>query len=349
MLYYYEVRAANSNGASACSAAIWGVASGLITTLAGNGTAGFSGDGGAAISAELNYPAGVAIDSSGNLYTADSNNNRIRKVDTSNNITTVAGDGTLAVLNDPWGVAIDSSGNIYIADTFNNRVRKVSGGFITTVAGNSTAGFSGDGSAAISAELNCPIGAAIDTLGNVYIADSNNNRIRKVDTSNNITTVAGNGTAGFSGDGSAANSAELNFPAGVAIDSLGNIYIADSGNNCVRKVTGGIIINTVAGNGTAGFSGDGGAATSAQLSTPVGVAVDSAGNIYIADEFNYRVRKVSGGLITTVAGNGTSSIYSGDGSAATSAELSTPIGVAVDSQGNLYIGDSLNSRVRKVY
>jgi hypothetical protein len=224
-------------------------------------------------------------------------------------------------------------------------------GLISTLAGNGTAGFSGNGGLATGAELDEPSGVAVDTSGNLYIADYYNNRIRKVTASTgDISTVAGNGTAGYSGDGGAATSAELYWPYGVAVDMSGNIYIADSTNERIRKVTASTgVISTVAGNGTVGHSGDGGAATSAELDNPHGVAIDGSGNIYIADGYNNRIRKVtvSTGTITTVAGNGTAG-YSGDGGAATSAELDWPFGVALDTSGNIYIGDYNNNRVRKV-
>jgi sugar lactone lactonase YvrE len=190
---------------------------------------------------------------------------------------------------------------------------------------------------------------AVDSLGNIYIADMYNHRIRKVSTSGIITTVAGNGTYGYSGNGGAATSAELYDPSSVAVDSSGNIFIADSNNHSIRKVSTSGIITTVAGNGTYGYSGDSGAATSAELYDPSGVAVDSSGNIYIADVSNQRVRKVdTSGIITTVAGNGTYG-YSGDSGAATSAELNGPYGVAVDSSGNIFIADLNNNRIRKVF
>jgi sugar lactone lactonase YvrE len=313
-----------------------------------------------ATSTELYTPHGVAVDSSGNIYIADNGNNRVRKV-SAGIIITVAGNGTglysgdsgaatSAELYGPSGVAVDSSGNIYIADTYNERIRKVStSGIITTVAGNGAATFSGDGGAATSAELHGPSGVAVDSSGNIYIADTYNERIRKVSTSGIITTVAGNGTGGYSGDGGAATSAELYYPSGVAVDSSGNIYIADRNNDRIREVSTSGIITTVAGNGTWGYSGDSGAATSAELYGPSGVAVDSSGNIFFVEDGNNRVRKVSAsGIITTVAGNGTGG-YSGDGGVATSAELYTPYGVAVDSSGNIYIADLNNNRIRKVF
>ena len=333
---------------------------GIITTVAGNGTLGYSGDNGPATSAELYDPIGVAVDSAGNLFIADYENARIRKVNTSATITTVAGNGTSgysgdggpatsAELNLPFGVALDSAGDLYIGDFGNSRIREVdASGAITTVAGNGTQGYSGDNGPATSAELNRPGGVAVDGAGNLYIADIYNQRIRKVDASGTITTVAGNGTAGYNGDNIAATSAELYEPDGVAVDSAGNLYIADYLNQRIRKVDASGTITTVAGNGTLGYSGDGGPATSAELDQPYGVAVDSAGNLYIADTFNQRIRKVdASGTITTVAGTGTAG-YNGDNIAATSAELYRPSGVAVDSAGNLYTPDIFNYRIRKV-
>jgi len=332
----------------------------IIQTAAGNGTSAFSGDNGAAAKASLSEPFGVAVDAVGNLYIADTSNHRIRKVDTSGMITTVAGNGTegfsgdggpatSATLNTPIGVAVDTAGNLYIADAFNNRVRKVNAkGVIATVAGNGDARFSGDRVAATSASLSAPFGVAVDTAGNVYIADTSNHRVRKVDTSGMITTVAGNRTESFFGDGGAATLASLNFPTGVTVDRADNLFITDQSNHRIRKVNAAGVITTVAGNGNAGFSGDHAAATSASLNLPVGTAVDAAGTLYIADTSNHRIRKVGAdGMVTTVAGNGIGG-FSGDGSAASRATLNSPGGVAVDPAGNLYIADSFNNRIRKL-
>jgi sugar lactone lactonase YvrE len=341
-----------------------------ITTIAGTGTSGYNEDNISATSAQLNAPYGVAVDSEGNIYIADTDNHRIRKVDSSGVITTIAGsegagssgDGgsaTSAKLGNPHGVAVDSDGNIYIADSGNQRIRKVdSFGVITNFAGTGSAGHNGDGSPATSRQLNFPHGVAVDSGGNIYIADRDNHLIRKVYSSGGImtiTTIAGTPkTDGFGGDGGPSTSAQLNFPYGVAVDSVGNIYIADSANHRIRKVdsSGGIMtITTIAGTGTAGYSGDRGPATSAQLYFPTGVAVDSVGNIYIADYGNHRIRKVysSGGImtITTIAGTGEAD-YSGDGGPSTSAKLNCPSGVTVDSGGNIYIADYGNHRIRKI-
>jgi uncharacterized protein (TIGR03437 family) len=334
------------------------VSNGTITTVAGNGTPGFSGDDGPAASAELNGPQGIAVDSAGNLYITDYLNDRIREV-SNGVITTVAGNGTFGFRGDdgpataaelylPVTVAVDAGGNLYIADQANGRVRKVSSGVITTVAGNGPGGFSGDNGPATSAQMSDPYATAVDSAGNLYIADRNNNRIRKV-SRGIITSVAGTGPTGstlggYSGDNGPASNAELRLPEGVAVDSAGNIYIADTGNYRIRKVSNGIV-TTFAGNGTYGFSGDNGPAASAQLGSPAAVAVDPAGNIYIAD--SGRIRKVSGGIITTIAGNGTSG-FSGDNGPAAGAALNDPAGIAVDSAGNVYIADTLNIRIREI-
>jgi sugar lactone lactonase YvrE len=341
-----------------------GVITNVVGPVGGGIKTGFNADNIPATSAWLSAPTGLAVDSAGNLYIADSGNNRVRKV-SNGVITTVAGNGnagfggddgpaTSARLLGPAAIAIDSAGNLYISDTGNNRVRKVSNGVITTVAGNGTLltpGFGGDNGPATNAQLNLnshaagvgPAGVAVDSAGNLYIADPGNGRIRKV-SNGVITTVAGD-----TGDNGPAANASLSFPADVAIDSTGNLYIADAVG--VRKVSNGVI-TTVAGNGTAGFSGDNGPATNAQLSSPSGITLDSAGNLYIGDYGNGRVRKVSNGVITTVAGSGrydSSRGGIGDNGPATSAVLNSPTGLAFDAAGNLYIGDSYgDDRVRKV-
>ena len=337
----------------------------IISTVAGNGTQGYSGDGGAATSAELHQPTGVTMDSAGNLYIADFYNQVIRKVAAATGtISTVAGNGTAgyggdgasatsAALNQPYGVAVDSAGNLYIADFGNERVRKVDAatGTITTVAGNGSQGVGPYGGPATSAALYGPSGVAVDAVGNLYIAEALNNVIVKVAaTTGTITLVAGNGSRGYSGDGGAATSAELNEPFSLSVDSTGNLFIVDTYNQRIRKVAAGTgTITTVAGSGTSGYSGDNGPATNAELNYPDGATVDIAGNLFIADSNNQVIRMVAAanGTITTVAGNGTQG-YSGDGGAATGAELSDPFAVAIDSVGNLYIADALNERIRNV-
>jgi sugar lactone lactonase YvrE/pimeloyl-ACP methyl ester carboxylesterase len=349
---------------------------GTITTVAGSGIPGYSGDGGPATSAELSVPTGVAFDGDGNMFIADSNNSVIRRVDAATAlITTVVGNGTAgysgdggpatnAQLSRPSQLAFDGQANLYIADSNNGRIRKVDSGTmnITTVAGRGTAGYSGDGGPATNAEFNFPNSVISDDAGNLYIADSNNNAIRRVDAASGvITTFAGTGVAGFSGDGGSATSAQLNSPTRPALDAAGNLYIADLNNNRVRKVDLTGVITTVAGNGTAGFSGDGGSATSAQLNGPLSVTVGTTGNLYIADINNGRIRvvntnpspitvvgvRIQPGDIETVAGNGFVG-YSGDRGPATGAALNGPTGVKLDSVGNLYFTDSRNNVVRKV-
>jgi len=334
----------------------------IISTIAGNGyyPYGYSGDGGLAINAEFWYPMSVAVDLTGNVYIADSYNNRIRKINTSGIITTFAGDsiqgysgdGGLsnhASLNHPYGVSTDAAGNVYIVDEYNQCIRKVNtGGIIATIAGNGTYGFSGDGAAATNAELGVPYNVTTDALGNLYIVDSYNHRIRKVSTSGIISTFAGNGVQGYTGDGGYATNAELNYPEGVAVDFKGNVYIADSDNQRIRKVSANGIITTFAGIGTRGMSGDGGVATNAQLGSPSGITTDTVGNLYISDAFNNNIRKVdANGIISTIAGNGTQG-YSGDGGLAINAALYSPTGVAVDYVGNIFIADLGNNRIRKI-
>ncbi len=332
---------------------------GVISTIAGNGTQGFSGDGGPAASAQLYYPWGVAVDAAGNLFIGDWGNSRVRKVTPGGVISTVAGNGAegfsgdggpaaSAQLRHPYGVALDGAGNLLIADCGNNRVRKMTpDGVISTVAGGGTSGL-GDGGPAFSAQLYYPWSVAVDAVGDLFIADSWNSRIRKVTPSGVISTVAGNGIWGFSGDGGPATSAQLFHPWGVSVDTAGHLFIADYGNNRIRKVTPDGVISTAAGNGTEGFCGDGGPATSAQVNNAQGMTVDAAGNLFIADTGNNRVRKVTpDGVISTVAGNGTWG-FSGDGGPATSAQVDRPIAVAVDAAGSLFIADYGNRCVRKV-
>jgi hypothetical protein len=333
----------------------------VINTIAGNGIAGYVGDSGPATSAELNSPYGLAIGNGGNLYIADPANNRIRQVALgTGTISTFAGNGTAgysgdngpatkAELQSPVGVATDSSGNLYIADEGNNVIRKVDiSGTITTIAGNNTEGYSGDNGLATSASLSAPSGVAVDSAGSLFIVDTGNNRIREVNTAGTIATIAGNGTAGYTGDNGPANSATLNKPSAVLEDSTGDLYILDTANNVVRKVNTTGTITTIAGNGTAGYTGDNGPATSATLNTPEGLNIDGSGNLYIADSMNDAVRMVTAaGVITTVTGNGTPG-YSGDGGPAVNATLNNPRGVTIDGIGNIYISDRNNNRVREV-
>jgi sugar lactone lactonase YvrE len=484
---------------------------GVISTFAGTGISGFTGDGGPANAAEISYPNGLVVDSAGDVIIADGGNARIRKVDPTGIITTIAGTGVFgdtgdggpaiqAEIGQAFGMWIDNSGNIFFADVGNCVVRRIdSAAIIHAVAGDFAAGcgYNGDGILATTATLNLPRGVATDPTGNVYIADTQNHRVRKVDTSGIISTFAGTGTSGFSGDGGLATLANIGSPRGltfrqgtlyisnagssrirfvplssniintylgssygydgdnnpplstqmstgtaiifnsrgsmvfvdtynarlrtvsgtvvktiaggftgdgnrgtsatlvlpeaIAFDKTGNYYVADYGANRIRKVNTTGKITTVAGTGVSGYTGDGGAATSATLYLPAGVAVDGSGNIFIADDGNNVIRKIDttgtintfaadasfsglwnmtadslgnlyvadlgtcviwkitpAGAVTSVAGTAFTCGYAGDGGPATSAQLNSPYGVAVDRNGNIYIGDSGNNRIRKV-
>jgi sugar lactone lactonase YvrE len=330
----------------------------VITTIAGTGSAGFGGDGGSAKNAQLSGPRGLAVDAAGNIYIADTGNHRIRKIDGSGNISTVAGSGergfggdggpaTSALLNSPVAVAVSPSGDLFIADAGNHRLRRVSGGTITTVAGTGRPTFSGDGGPAAQASLNVPMHLIFDAAGNLYIADSGNNRVRRIDSSGVITTVAGSGARGFSGDGGAALQASLNAPVALAVHPDGTLLIADMGNNRVRAVDAQGVIRTRAGGGI----GDGGDPRRAVLRLPYGVAVDAQGRLYIADTEHHRIRRIVLGeenlKIETIAGTGLPG-FNGDDRPAVEAHLNFPRGLAVDAEGNLYVADTFNHRVRKI-
>ncbi len=283
---------------------------GIITTVAGIGAMGFTGDGGQATAAEMGGAAAVALDNvNGLLYIATSTDSRIRVVNISTGIITTmagigiagyAGDGgpaSAAELNIPEGVEVDSAGNVLIADVFNHVIRRiiVSTGIINTYAGNGIAGLSGDGGLATAAELNTPLYIRKDLTGNMFISDGTTNVVRRVDKITGIiTTVAGNSVAGYSGDGGLATAAEINSPGGVGFDNSGNMFISDWGNSLIREVANpGGIITSVVGNDFAGYSGDGGPATAAEINQPESIVLDASGNMYIADDNNNRVRMVT--------------------------------------------------------
>ncbi|MBX7109552.1 MAG: T9SS type A sorting domain-containing protein [Chitinophagales bacterium] len=342
----------------------------IISTVAGTGIGGYNGDGIAAVTAKLYYPAGVALDAAGNIYVADMSNACVRKINAVTGIiSTVAGKpgiapGFFAGSGTPatsatfsWyvlGVVPDAAGNIYIADAGSNIICKVAAGtgIITIFAGiNGSAGTTGDGGSAASARLNYPAAMAFDvTESNLYIADCYNHKIRKIAINTGIiSTVAGTGTAGATGDGGPATAAKLNYPAGIAVDAAGNIYVGDGGNNKVRKITLSTgIISTIAGTGTAGFSGDLGVATAAKFNGPQGLAVDESGNVYIADQGNNRIRKITAGtnIISTIAGS--TAGFSGDGGLPELAKLNAPWSLALLANCTLIIADNVNNRIRKI-
>ncbi|MGC8758690.1 MAG: hypothetical protein ACP5UT_05415 [Bryobacteraceae bacterium] len=336
-----------------------------IDNAAGNGAAGFAGDSGKAQDAQINFPLGLAIDKSGNVYIADQFNHRIRRIAPDGTITTVAGSGTQgstgddgpatsAQLNYPSGIAIDGSGALYITDTMNHVIRKVAvGGNITRIAGQrGLPGFvekdaKGEFINAKDAQLNAPTGIAIDSAGNIYFCDTRNHRVRKIGTDGKIQTIAGTGEKGETGDGGSALEAKLNSPTGVAVDAAGNVYIADQMNHRIRKVDASGIITTVAGTGLPGYSGNGGLATRAQLFYPCCIALDAQGNLFIADRTNNRVRRVdaAAGTISLAAGTGRFG-DDFDGRPADQARLRFPMGLAADPQGRIYFSDNANSRVK---
>jgi hypothetical protein len=335
-----------------------------INTIAGNGTQGFSGDGGSASNAKLNSPSGVAFDNHGHILIVDHQNARIRKVDKNTGvITTIAGNGvagfsgdggpaTAAQLNNPTGVHVVSNGHILIVDHANARIRKVDGntGIITTIAGNGVHGFSGDGGPATQASLKFPKGVCTNSVGDIFIADEGNSRVRMIDHANGkISTFAGNGLFGFLGDGGLALLAMLNSPSHVAVDNNDHVLIVDHANARIRKVnknTG--IITTIVGNGILGFGGDGGLATLASLKSPSHIFVHSNNHIHIVDQMNMRIRKVDAntGIITTIVGNGIAG-FSGDGGDALLAQLNAPACLAINTNDVIIIADQLNHRIRQ--
>ena len=333
---------------------------GIITTFAGTGASGYSGDGGPATAAQLYEPQRIARDAAGNVYISDLVTNRVRKVTPSGIITTVAGNGTSgfggdggpaisAFLNQPRGLAVDAAGNLYIADYWNNRIRKVDpSGIITTIAGTGTMGNTGDGGPATAAEIGELTGIAVDAAGNIYIPCITPSVIRKVSASGIISTIAGNGTFGFSGDGGPATAAQVYSPEDVSFDNLGNVYISDAQNHRLRKINAAGIISTIAGNGINAYTGDGGPATAASTGAPEGPAIiDSRGNLYFCDATHHVMRKISpDGTISTFAGTGVSG-YTGNGGPALAAEMTIPKGLLLDPSNILYVCDEGDNTVRK--
>jgi sugar lactone lactonase YvrE len=318
-----------------------------VSTLAGSGEFGFAEGTGAA--AQFWGPYGVAVDASGNVYVADEGNHRIRKITPTGTVSTLAGSGTagfadgsgtLAQFFYPLGVAVDASDNVYVADKRNHCIRKITPtGTVSTLAGSGTAGFA-DGSG-VAAQFYSPYGVAVDALGNVYVADAVNHRIRKVTPSGTVSTLAGSGTAGFAD--STGTNAQFNNPFGVAVDASGNVYVADRLNHRIRKITPTGTVSTLAGST---YGSADGAGTNAQFSSLEGVTVDASGNVYVADTPNQRIRKITpSGTVSTLAGSATAGFADGSG---TAAQFNRPTGVAVDASGNVYVADALNSRIRKI-
>ena len=333
---------------------------GTITTIAGNGIAGFSGDGVPALESSLNFPAGLAFDK-GNLYVADRNNHRIRKIDLKGIISTVAGTGIPECCNDnglaveahlhfPSDIDVDTEGNLYISDRSNNRIRKVNpDGIITTIAGLGKPGYGGDFGPADKALLKYPFGISHDNKGNFYIADRGNNRVRKIDQRGIITTIAGDGTHSFGGDYGPANQSSLAFPTDVIVDSLGTVYIADRNNNRVRKIDRLGVITTLMGLSQTEFNGDNEIAAETSLHLPFALALNGEDRLLVVDRNHFRVREVrlQSNQVETIAGNGTF-LFRGDGGPGAGATLDAPSGIALDSKGNVLFADRLHQRIRRV-
>ncbi|HSS31182.1 MAG TPA: putative Ig domain-containing protein [Nitrospiraceae bacterium] len=362
--FNFTIRVQDSIGQSSTQDLVLQVTDAMVRAVAGTGNAGFSGDNDFATSAELNTPAGVAVDSAGNILISDQLNHRVRRIDGQTKlITTVVGTGVpgfngdpnalLTEFNSPVGVGLDASGNWLLIDSGNHLLRRVRVDvqpmLVSTLAGTGIGGFK-DGPVA-TAQLNGPAGMAVEASGTVLIADSVNNRVRRVNLqTGQVTTVAGTGTGGFNGDNILASSAQLNLPTGVAVDFSGNIFIADTLNQRIRRIDGLTNeITTVAGTGAFGFNGDNPNATLAQLSFPLGIAVDTAGNVLIADSLSHRVRLVNmqSGEIKTIIGTGAPS-YNGDDQLATTAQINAPMGLTVSAIGEVFFTEASGMRVRRI-
>ena len=330
----------------------------VIDAFAGTGEEGFFGDGGPAIQARFHTPRGIAVDARGNVYVADSNNGRVRRIDPSGGITTIAGNGrwgssgdgglaTAAQLSIPNDVAVDAGGNIYVTEGGGNRVRKIDAmGAINTIAGTGAEGSEGDGGPATEAQLNRPNAIAVDADGNVFVGEYSGYRVRKIDAAGTITTIAGIGTKGGAGDGGPANAAQFNFISGLAVDGSGNVYVSDMNEARIRKITPDGRIATIAGTRSGNRSGDGGPAIEAQITTPGGLALDFAGNLFLTEFWAGRLRKIdAAGIITTIAGTGEQS-STGDMGLATDAALDRPRNIAAGADGRLYVAENYADRIR---
>ena len=320
----------------------------VVTTLAGSGTLGSTDAIGAA--ASFNYSSGVAVDTTGNVYVADSYNNKIRKITGAGEVTTLAGSGIAgsadglgiaASFNNPTGVAVDGNGNVYVADSYNNKIRKITAsGDVTTLAGSGEPGTAnGTGTAA---RFNGPSGVAVDQSGTLYVADTDNQKIRKITASGSVTNYVGSGTSG-STDGTGAE-ASFYYPQGIAVDGTGTLYVADTDNQKIRKIEAGGVVTTLAGSGSYGSTD--GTGTLASFNGPSGVAVDVNNNVFVADSGNNKIRKISAtGEVTTLAGSGVEGAIDGSG---IEANFKYPEGVAVDGNGKVYVADGYNNKIRKI-
>ncbi|MGZ3835264.1 MAG: NHL repeat-containing protein [Mucilaginibacter sp.] len=300
--------------------------------------------------ARFNHPFGIAVDAAGNVYVTDEGNSVIRKIDPALNVTTFAGTpnvigsangvDTVASFNKPFGIAVDASGNVYVADAGNNQVRAITpAGLVSTFAGT---GAAGTVNGLDTATFNSPLSVTVDGSGNVYVADYGNDLIRKISPAGVVSTLAGTGAAGA--DNGAGTKATFNLPEGVAVDGSGNVYVADNGNNLIRKITPDGTVSTLAGSGSAGSAN--GTGVAASFNSPFGIAVDASGNVYVADAGNNQIRKISpAGVVTTFAGSGIKGAGNATGAAAS---FNTPSGVAVDAAGNVYVADENNNMIRKI-
>lgn len=320
-----------------------------VTTLAGSGKFNFAD--GAGPQALFAFPTGVAVDQSGNIFVADVGNHKIRKITPGGVVSTLAGSGkegfadgtgSEAIFSQPNGLAIDEMGNIYIAEFSGNRIRKISPeGVVTTLAGSGKAGFA-DGTG-VEATFNALEGIAVDSKGGVYVTDSKNHKIRKITQDGVVTTIAGSGKAGGA-DGAGA-AASFNLPIGVAVDSGSNIYVCDTDNHKIRKITPNGVVTTIAGSGKAGA--EDGNSSVASFNQPLGIAVDGMGNIYVTEDKNHKIRKITpNGFVSTLAGSGKAGAEDGYG---TTASFNIPFGVAVDQFGTVYVSDAQNNKIRKIY
>jgi sugar lactone lactonase YvrE len=321
----------------------------VVSTFAGSGTSGFTNGTGTA--AKLNSPVALTVGASGNLFVVESGNNAVRKITASAVVTILAGSGTWGSTNGsglaasfhyPYGIAADASGNLYVGDSFNNKIRKITpAGAVTNFAGSGTAGATNGSS--LTAKFDGPQGTAVDAAGNVYVADGNNHLIRKITPTGVVTTVAGSGVAG-SADG-VGTAASFSYPSAVALDAAGNIYVADFNNNKIRHITTAGIVTTLA--GTGGYTSVDGPGSIATFNLPSGICVDAAGNVYVADMGNHKIRKITpGGMVSTFAGTGL--IGSTDG-AANVATFSSPSGVCLDASGTaLYVAEASGHKMRKI-